>query len=684
MAITADKSDFSDLNKTQAAPAASEVVETANANINAYGQTQPQSQPQNQAQPQAGAQQGWAAEAQPQAQPYPQYEPAGLLAYANQYDVPFNSINGKIQAFLNAFTEVSKDIPRLARNQDSWEILTFDGPSNESAVSCLLYVRRGGPHAVVYAFLIQESMEQLPDRQYTTQTYNGEQVTVMVPQITEELFIGDTTLSQRIGQYVLNSYAGKGVIKHVHVIAALNLPPELDPVNKQQLSRILFYANEATESALAILGKTYRPFSLRDKKPDEILRLSYDYNQGQVATAAGLPVRSDLAIRLYVQKDRKQNANQLGYVGNQLFSIANGYMTLMYTGQQVSPMAGMMPYGQPQLNPMFQPAFVINRLENQFGGATLETQLLALATVANLNNNGMWMSLYRPNYAITEPLQDPKDIGNLTVIANYPGENLCYTNTKEQGFNMAYYLAKYLHQGLMFFMDIPELGELNYLQRNFLQAAGISSRPEDAAEANRRILDAANVVTCGILSKYYPNNDPVVINDIGRIEQGYFVNERGEMRDLSEIDALSLVVRTNADTNVVNDFIDSFNPRLGDEIGRFARRKRIYDTYFSGYQIRGYARRLTIRPEFLTALGRALAEAGGVIHVEQNFHVGQTVDRGYHNQALVLAPNAVAGYVQGYSTGGFNGQQNVLWRNYVAPQGVQYNYGVTQPQSYFK
>lgn len=656
-------------------------------------QVQPQVPPAYQPQPQAQTvytQPQPDYYAQPQAQPQPQadnlnYVPpgvvpgSGLLADLNTGDVPFNLASGKINALLQAFNEIADSVPRLQRVKGNWEFLVFEGATHGIAASAILYVRRQSGYATVYPLIVQDSMDPFPDLSRPTFGYGMPQGNVLIPQLPEELLTSDTTFAERVEQFVLNNYAGTTAVREVVLVGGRVLPPELEATNKQQIYSILFNANEAAESQLHSLAGNPKRFSLVAKKADEYLSLKADFNAGSVATSVGLPVRSDVSFKLYVQNDKAKQPNKLGMLGNAPFSNVHGYMTLQYTGQQqMMPMVpGMMPYGQ-FIAPMFQPIFNISRVDNQFGTASLGTQLLALSTVSMLTFNNMWMSCFTPNYAIQEPGADPKDIGLITLDVNYRDEPVGIpTNLKENGANLQAFLCKYLHQSMLYTMDVPELGDTTYIQRLWLEAADAVSNAERARIANATIINEANYLTNGAFGRHYKSAEPVVYNQIGRVEDGYFINEKGEIRSLAEIDYLYLLSKVGVE--VARSYMDSFNPNYGDEVTRFAKRKAIYDTYFAGYQIRGYMRRLTLNPAFLTALGAALQDVGGAIRVEQQYHLGQSYDRAYHNQVAGIPMNGVAGFVQG----GYYAQGNVphagAWRVYQPAQVALYNAPQPQP-----
>lgn len=605
----------------------------------------------------------------------------GLLSGGTEWDIPFNLTSGTVEEFLLKFREVADKQPALASDKDSWDILLFDGASNQASISALVYCRRKGAVVAYYPLLVQASSEPLQDRNLGYTTFaNGVQQSVTLPQLPEEIITNDKYLSDILPQFVLRAFAAKGV-KDAIQVQGLVLPPELTPENVQQIARVLFYANAATESLLSDILGTTAPFNLATKAPDERLTLKFDFNAGQVATSTGLPVRSDVAIKLYVTKGDENKQGFLGQTKTRVFSHLHGYMALQYSPTQAPQFMPGMPYMMGP-TPLFQPTFIINRMDNQFGCATLETQLMALATAGSIVRDNLWFKLYEPDYSLPGDGSDPRDIGNITLDANLPGEETGYTQTKnnpDPNFSVPAFLMKYLHQNVIFFIDVPELGDMTYLQRAFIDAAGLGSKGAEVAQrATAAIINAANVLTNGYFSQKWPGNEPIVYNNVGRIETGYYLNERGEYRDLAEIDYLRLIASGGGNLEHARAYMDSFNPGTGDEIMRFTARQRIYQTFYSGYQIRGYARRLTINSKFLMALAEALEMCAGKINIEAQNHQGVAVDRSYHNQVLGIPTNGVAGFSQNY-WGGYqnNNQFNGTWGRWQAPTYAVYGGGVT-------
>lgn len=583
--------------------------------------------------------------------------------------VPYNQTGARVASFLTAFEKVVKEqLVDLDSDRDNWEFKIFDGPTNRSAVSAILFIRDYNSHVAVFPWVIQDPDHSLADKVLQIPAmYNTPATTIQIPQLTEELLTSDGELGQAIVKYVasLPKYTNREVL----LVTGRVIPTKLEPSNEAQIRSIIYYASDALESSLIALDSNREHFNITMKSPDENLVARMEFNPGLSATSVGLPVRNDLAVRLSVVE--KAAKNSLAMNRQLPFSATRTWGELIYTGgnPQFAQMAqaGMMGYGfNPAMmsNPMFRPAIVISSMDNQFEGGSLETQLLALNSAVLLATNNNWWNLFRPNHAITTIGADPQDIGMITADVAYPGEELGYTNTKAEGFNFAQFMMKYIESDVLIKLDVDELGDLTYLQQPFLYVSGVSGNPQDQATANEIICQACNHLTDGNFAKYWSGKDPIVV-DSDRIEVGYYVNDKGELRPLSEIDYR--YIANLIDINVARDFQDSFNSQIyPDDKVRFSKRKAIYDMYFAGsYEITGFARRLTFNSAFIVALSQAMNDANGVIAIEHNYNNNATVERGNRNSILGIQPNQIGQFVYGgYNYG--NGQQATIgvWRNY--------------------
>lgn len=577
--------------------------------------------------------------AQPQPQAAPQQPKLGLTkgllgGLSNRYSMPRQALGQIAVEYLETFKKIAKQEQGLSRGD--WNFNVFDGEQNDVAVSGVIFSLTVGDFVAYYPLFINATCMEIPDQVIPG---SGGLPQINVPRLPEELWSTDVALPKAVARFVKALYPNKTTLE----VAANFLPVELETSNVAQLRSVLYYAAEAIETTLYTAGDRHEgTINLGEKLDTEVISQAVRFSDnGQVADATGLPVRSDIEISLKVNSKTQQTINT-GVRTSRLLSIARGFINFTFNGLPPVNLANLA-YMQPGtvIPAPFEPSFVINSLDNQTDGATLETQLLALATTTSLVNNALWSTALKPNLSITTPGADRRDIGALTIAVNDKGAELGLTNTKtDSSFDIKQFLARFVDSSLRFQLDVREVGELTHVQRVFLDTIPeINNSSEANAAAYKLIVDAANRLTNGHFSKHWTSNAPFVFYDNNRVELGYYIDEKNEMRDLQEVDFLCLLNKVGDNGQAAFEYMDSFNPANGPVEYRFSKRLRIYQTYFPTFKLTGFARRLWINHEFLTALGKAIRDAAGMINLETPTGIEQVVERGYRNNIIGLAAN---------------------------------------------
>ena len=118
--------------------------------------------------------------------------------------VPYNQTGARVASFLTAFEKVVKEqLVDLDSDRDNWEFKIFDGPTNRSAVSAILFIRDYNSHVAVFPWVIQDPDHSLADKVLQIPAmYNTPATTIQIPQLTEELLTSDGELGQAIVKYV--------------------------------------------------------------------------------------------------------------------------------------------------------------------------------------------------------------------------------------------------------------------------------------------------------------------------------------------------------------------------------------------------------------------------------------------------------------------------------------------------
>lgn len=610
-------------------------------------------------------------------------KPRGLLGGSRrQYSMPRYALGQIAIDFQEAFVKIAEKEPDLHYDGKMWKLQVFDGTQNRVAISGVIMVRDVPEYNTVayYPIFLNKTAMELQDRQMS-EPGKGQ---FNVPMIPEELWSTDTVLPQAVKNYISALYPSRQPLE----VAALFVPTAVELDNRDQLRGILYYATEAIETTLYSMSPVDENISLANKADNEVISQSIRFsNDGQVADVVGLPLRNDIEVTLKVSARNAQTLNQ-GAITSEVLTMARGHIGLTYTGDpvynpQMAYMYGQQPSGVTRAP--YRASLILNSLDNQTSGATLETQLLALSsTVALVVNNG-WAEALKPNYAITEEGADRRDIGALTLLVNKPGLPFGYTNTKtDSSFNLATYLMEFVSTDILYQLDVREVGELTHVQRVFMDMVPeINGKVEQNQEAYRLVVEAANRLTNGNFAKYWNNNDPIVFWDNNRIEVGYYVDDKGEYRDLAEVDFLYFGNRVQDGGAAAKEYMDSLNPQFGSIPYRFFKRLRLYQTYLPNFKITGFAQRLTINSAFLQALGQAIRDTVGSFQIE-NGNMNQTIESGYRNNLLGMTANQAVFFQQGYANNGYgyNGQvggygQRVIRPNQAYGFQTNMNYGVS-------
>ena len=616
-----------------------------------------------------------AGTAQPQGGYTPQQPtgPKGILSHLHARSVPRSQMGQRLQAYYNSLKEIAKQEEGLAGSND-WAFHVFDSEKYMTVVSAIIYARRKGSEVVAYPLLVWDPLTELPARQYIDPRDGHSFEVVQTP---DELWSSDKHLSGRIQQFVSEMYPGC----KLYLLDGTVLVPELEPTNENQLRANLYYANDAVETSLNRLNGT-EVLNLAERKPDETLVQRIEFKNPNAANAAGLPVRSDITVKTSIEVRQQNQIINTGMKHSIMFTTVRACLALTYSGasqvvyQQTA--MGMVPIAPPP----FRPTVAIKYIDTHLDQNTLETRIAGLVSILAVTLNQYWSTVFAPNYAITTPGEDPFDIGALTACIQMPNREVGYTQVKSKDFNLNIYISELISNDPLFAYDIRECGEMSHLDRVFLEAAGIvDGQNVDVASvianAEAAIIASANNLLGGAFTnRWAPHaNEPIVYNDNNRIETGYYISEKGDMRDLSEIDYLWFANKANPDA--ANEYMDSFNPNFGSEQIRHHMRKRLYDTWLtpSGYQIRGFARRVVFNPNFLVALQAAFRDVVGQVQIQSGINQHQTPERGYRNQIAGINPNDVNLFTVGGYYNGAAGYNNNNWRHFQPRTNVAYMSG---------
>lgn len=301
---------------------------------------------------------------------------------------------------------------------------------------------------------------------------------------------------------------------------------------------------------------------------------------------------------------------------------------------------------QQQSNQRYAVRFVMTSMEST-KLLTIPAQLLALMPALSLRENNTWFQAFRPT-SIAGNEFDMHDIGAIGIECNFENNPSGYgirIDTKKDSFkpeHLGQLITMAVRPGLMLSLDVSECGPDTPHNGVFAAAA------ENNARANEAIINAANHLTNGAFSKYFPANGRVAVDEYNRIHLGHYEDRQGIKRDLRNADYLAILnMIGEKDPVVARDWSDTFARTNFPLNQRLAARKRILMGLFNNVVITGFARRVTFEPAFIEALVKGCQEAGLVVRA-----VSPYADSGNYERAI--SPFASQSLMSNESTGLFN------------------------------
>lgn len=548
--------------------------------------------------------------------------------------------------------------PTMNDAPDAHQILVFNGETNNTPFSALIHVTKsidGLKSAVYHTLLLEGSSEPLQP-----ELKRVDHMEIEIIRTAGEAY--DVTMEEKIATLVADTLPGYELEASGFTVISSENKPDDDNVKA-----VLFFSNAANEAHLDRI-EGVEPFRIQDSiDPDnDNLRGRLEYDPEPMDNVNGLPVRSDIHVAVTAHSRSNQGQSMRltevdAFVDLVLDQDANMGAGNVYGGGGLPSQFG------PQTQPNFQrywPRAVLTRADNHFNMISLETELLALITVAQMAKDSAYTGVWRPRKGIKQK-DDLRDIGAVNLElgmvpdAKDPNRRV-RINTKSDSFsdNDAYHLIRtVVKPDLIYSMDIEEGGEHSWVQQGFLMA---SAGDNDAHEA---IIQAADNLTGGFFRQFFDPNEPICVHDGNRIQLGYYIDKTGERRDLREIDHLAML-NMFGETNleIVDRYADTFD-RVNENMDvRLHVRTQILRDAVGDIHVKGYADRINLTPSFMNALVSAAAKAElsidpAAMHQKFNTaprgngHIGRFANQGFTND-LFAARNPTSSFGRGSFGGG--------------------------------
>ncbi len=613
-----------------------------------------------------------------QSAPTPNFAPAARPQAQRNTNMSTNSIKS-LMAFKDPITNVphaeaisnfQETIKRaLPPTIDDFvmTIISVDGQTNQLNISSIIvaiqFGQKGqatpGSGVAYHALLLADTLVQ-KDRQDVVQI-NGQNVSVIRPP--SDAY--DEKFKAQIAAIVAREFRGVSPDK-IYDADGEVIPAGFEYKSDDQVRAVMYNALKAAASTLVTCTPDTgaEDFSLARAGGRLTVNTRVSIHQPHAVDPVGQPVRSDIVIDFIEVKNTEVNREVLpsihsGEQSEKLFTM-NGFMDLMWNPEDSNVGNGgqfaFAPLNQQPRTKLYQPRFVITRSDVENAG-TLPVQLLQLASVLALTQNNAWMAQFMPQKGIKNPMHNIGNIGYeaIPALQNQPGAPF---NTLDDQFSMQQLgalLQTYFHSDLWISMDIEECGPGTWANSIFMAGAQGNSR------ANQEIFAAADYLTGGIFKTIYNGNGQAVISDQNRIHLGYYLDSKGQRRDLRDVDVLA-VMGSEGKNNPENirGWTDSYQRADYPLEQRLDFRMKIIRRILGdGVVVTGYARRVTFENAFLNALLQAIVKTNVNLRAITPLQDGNVAARAlpsFLQQATAL--NANGGFRSAFGQTNQNGFMN--------------------------
>lgn len=426
-------------------------------------------------------------------------------------------------------------------------------------------------------------------------------------------------------------------------------------------------------SCLASESGQNKPFRLDRLGQSYRFQIEMQHNQqGVVYDEQGQPMRSSALLSLSSEKKTASTRANDDVVNRQdaleRICEVSGFVNTVWAPAQAqvgfgfAPMPGMM-QNQMMVLPTqkFAAEFVITGINTPYGVSTAAV-MLALATKLIAADDNNWMQLLIPKSiygsqraAAGGRNQDLTDLGALNILANCRGE------TDKNGYgspvdmekmqgklpDISRYITTIFRQGIITSIDVPECASQSWYLNIFGRAAAADK------ESIRKLIAAANEVTCGNFSKFFDDSMPIFTNST-RIPLGHYLLG-DQVRDIRDID---LVAICNLYRNSP-DQIHNWNRAFADPTLNYVTKLAMIEEIISHAvhdrcEINGFAQRNTFSSQFNQALSKGfralnLTTTLSTPLARDQMQTGVQAP-GYIDSALTMATNTFSNTGSGFGT----------------------------------
>ena len=348
-------------------------------------------------------------------------------------------------------------------------------------------------------------------------------------------------------------------------------------------------------------------------------------------TPSGLPVAEDFMIRVRQVKegDRRdsrkdhqpRSLNRRHESGEETYGGVAGRIDFTY----VEPKSATVRDPRIEDAACHVPEFIISGFDvyDRAPSLSLLWQLISSTGMLYNRKPPIFLSAFRPDNVIDTP---SRNLGALAmevkdIKTDKPLERIVFrANTPEE--QIRQFARAAIVDGARIGMEIPSQGPLTTLLNIFHDAAIYAiDESEDYLPQNAMLVEAADVLTGGLISEEWDINDPVMVPEISNVPGGYWTDDNGQKRDTREMGYLFFANLENPKEalDMSREYVDSFfeqDPIIAANI----RRRLITEVKGGNFTQTDNYRRVFFNPDFIDLLNSCLRKCGlGVMTPNTNF-----------------------------------------------------------------
>lgn len=349
-------------------------------------------------------------------------------------------------------------------------------------------------------------------------------------------------------------------------------------------------------------------------------------------TPGGIPVAEDFMIRVRQVKEgdrgrdsrkdtRPRSLNRRQDSGEETYGGVAGRIDFTY----VEPKAATVRDPRIEDAACHVPEFIISGFDvyDRAPSLSLLWQLISSTGMLYNRKPPIFLSAFRPDNVIDTP---SRNLGALAmevkdIKTDKPLERINFrANTPEE--QIRQFARAAIVDGARIGMEIPSQGPLTTLLNIFHDAAIYAiDESEDYLPQNAMLVEAADVLTGGLISEEWDINDPVMVPEISIVPGGYWTDDNGQKRDSREMGYLFFANLENPKEalDMSREYVDSFfeqDPIIAANI----RRRLITEVKGGNFTQTDNYRRVFFNPDFIDLLNSSLRKCGlGVMTPNTNF-----------------------------------------------------------------